>query len=102
MRYLGEELRGVYSLKGEKQDFRKIRTRADMHSSFFGRILAIEAGVRRSQWDLGGGLLGYCLELQYLQNWHLDQRLEQTRRVPEKHHVLITFNPQAVVFRVHL
>ena len=32
-----------------------------MHYSFLGAILVIEAGVR-SQYDHGGGLLGYCLE----------------------------------------
>ena len=26
--------------------------------------------------------------------------LEQTRKVPKKHHVLIIFNPQAIVLRV--
>ena len=36
----------------------------------------------------------------YLQKGRSDQRLEQTRIVPEKHHVLIIFNPQAIVLRV--
>ena len=33
-----------------------------MHFSFFGGILVITAGVRRSWHDPGGGLLSYCLE----------------------------------------
>ena len=71
-----------------------------MHSSFFGGILVIKAGVRRSQYVHDGGLLGYCLESQYLQKGHFDERLEQNKKVPEKHHVLIIFNPQAIVLRV--
>ena len=32
---------------------------------------------------------------------HVEQRLEQSWQVPEKHHVLIMiFNPQAVVLRI--
>lgn len=42
----------------------------------------------------GGGLLGF-----QLRKGHIDQRLEQTRKIPEKHYVLILFNPQAVVLR---
>ena len=40
----------------------RITIGANMHSSFFGGILVIEADVRRSQSDPGGGLLDYCLE----------------------------------------
>ena len=77
-----------------------IRIGANMHSSFFGGILVIKGGVRRSRYDHDGGLLGYCLESQSLRKGHIDQRLEQTRRVPEKRHVLIIFYPQAIMFRV--
>ena len=38
------------------------RIRTNMHPSFFEGILVIKAGVRRSQQDHDGGLLGYCLE----------------------------------------
>ena len=37
-----------------------IRIGTDMHS-FFGGILVIRAGVRRSQHDPSGGLLGYFI-----------------------------------------
>ena len=33
-----------------------------MHSSFFGGLVVIQAGGRRSQSDSEAGLLGYCLE----------------------------------------
>ena len=38
-----------------------IRIGTNMHSSFFGGILVIKVGVRRSQPDYDGGLLVYCL-----------------------------------------
>ena len=38
------------------------RIGTNMHSFFFGRILGIKAGVRRSRYDHDGGLLGYCLK----------------------------------------
>ena len=31
---------------------------------------------------------------------HIDERLEQIRKVPEKHHVLIIFNTQAIMLEV--
>ena len=71
-----------------------------MHSSFIGGTLVMKAGVRTSQRDPDGSLLGYCLEIEYLPKRHIDQRVEQTRKVPEKHHMLIIFNPQATVLRV--
>ena len=42
----------------------KIRIRIGTHmpSAFFGGILVIKAGVRRSPYDHGRGLLGYGLE----------------------------------------
>ena len=70
-----------------------IRIGTNMHCSFFGRILVIKAVH-------DGGLLGYCPEKQYLQKGHIDRRLELTRKVPEKHHVLIIFNPQAIMHTV--
>ena len=59
-----------------------------MHSSFFQGILVIEAGARRSQSDPGGDLLG-CGILTFpriiiLAKRAYDQRLEQTRKIPEK------------------
>ena len=63
MRSFGEEGQGFfYSLKEEKLFQIRIRIGTNMHSSFFGEILVIKAGVRRSQHDLGSGLLGYCLK----------------------------------------
>ena len=56
-----------------------------MQSSFSGGVLVIKAGVRRSRHDPSGGLLGYCLESQHSQKGHLDETLEQTRKVPKKH-----------------
>ena len=54
---------GRFRAKRRKAGFQiGIRIRADMHSSFFGRLLVIKAGIRRSWHDHGGGLLGYCLE----------------------------------------
>ena len=59
----GEELQGVLSYKRRKTGFQvRIRTGANMHSSFFGGILVLEAGGVRSPRDPGDGLLGYCLE----------------------------------------
>ena len=49
-----------------------------------GGILVFKAGVRRYQHDHNGGLLGCRLEKQYLGKGYIDQRLEQTREVPEK------------------
>jgi len=52
-----------YSKKRRKVGFQiGIRIGTNMHSSFFGGILVIKAGVRRSQYDRDGGLLVYCLE----------------------------------------
>ena len=55
-----------------------------MRSSFFGGILVIKAELGTSCHDPDGGLLGYCLEEQSFQKGHIDQRLEQTRKVPDK------------------
>ena len=82
-----------------KRQKKKIRIGANTHSSFSGGLLVIDAGVR-SLYDHGGGLLGSCLEEQNLRKGHMDERLEQTRKVPKKPHVLIIFNPQASVLRV--
>ena len=48
--------------------------------------MVIKAGVR-SLHDHDDGLLNSHLEQQSLQKWHIDQSLEQTRKVAEKHHV---------------
>ena len=54
---------GSFIVKRRRTGFQiGIRIGADMHSSFFGGIVVIDAGVRRSWPDLDGGLLGYCLE----------------------------------------
>lgn len=51
---------GSFIVKRRKTGFQiRIRVGANMHSSFFLGILVIEAGIRRSQHDPGGGLLGY-------------------------------------------
>ena len=59
---------------------------------------------KRSQHDLGGGLLGYGIltfpRITIL--GHIDPRLDQTRKVPEKHQVLSTiFKSQSNMLRVH-
>lgn len=65
--------------------------RTKTRASFFGGILAVSAGVRRSRPVL--------LVVVWVIAWN-DQRLEQTRKVPEKHHMLIILNPQATALRV--
>ena len=87
--------------KMEKNRFSERNQDRDKHAFFvLWRNLSHQSGVRRPQPDHSDGLLGYCLELWYLRKGHIDQRLEQTRKVPEKHHVLIIFNPQAIMLRV--
>ena len=49
--------------------------------SFFGGLLVVKTGIRRSWHDHDGGFL----EGQYLRKGHNDQRLEQTRKGPEKY-----------------
>ena len=59
--YIGKNGWEFYNKK-EKKGFQiGIRIEANMHYSFAGRILVIEASVR-SWHDHGGDLLGYCLE----------------------------------------
>ena len=51
---------GEFYRKKRQTDFQiGIRIGTNMHSSFFGGSLVVEAG---SWHDRGGGLLGYCLE----------------------------------------
>ena len=60
--HLGKDF-GRFMVKRRKTGFQiGIRIGTNMHSSFFGGILVIKAGVRRSQYDHDGGLLGCCLE----------------------------------------
>ena len=56
--------REFYSKKEKNRfsDWNQDRIGTNMHSSFFGGILVIKAGDRRSQPAHDGGLLGYCLE----------------------------------------
>ena len=91
----------LYKKAGKNTGFQiGVRIGENMHSSLFRGIFVINTGVKRSRHDHDGGLLGYCLEQQHLGKGHIDQRLEQTRKIPEKHQVLIIFTPQAVVLRV--
>ena len=79
----GKNCGALYSNK-EKNRFQiGITIGVNLHSSFFGGILVIKAGLRRSWHEHGDGLLGYYLEY-YLGKGYIDQRLEQTREVPEK------------------
>ena len=62
---LGKNFEEFYSKKKKKKKtgFQiGVRIGTNMHFSFFGGILVIKAGVRRSRPDHDGGLLGYCLE----------------------------------------
>lgn len=96
----------VYSPKGEKWFQIRIRFGANLHSFFFWRILVIEAGVRRSWYDLGGGLLGYHILIfprikilakrAYLSEF--GAKLEKFLR--NIMYVLITSEPQASVLKV--
>ena len=61
IRKIGKKCEEFYS-KQEKNSFQiGIRVGTNMYS-FFGGILVIKAGVRRSRPDHDGGLLGYCLK----------------------------------------
>ena len=61
--HLGKNCEEFYSKKEKKTGFQiGVRIGTNMHSFFLWRILAIKARVRRSQYEPGGGLLGYCLE----------------------------------------
>ena len=96
---MGKNGRELYG-KRRKAGFQLgIRVGASMHSPSCRGLSVVKAGVRRSWPDHDGDFLGSCPEKQYLRKGHIDQRLEQTRKVPERHPVLIIFNPQAVVLR---
>ena len=85
-----ERIARSFTVQRRKAGFQiGIRIGINMRSFFFGGLLATKAGVRESQYDHDGNLLGYCLEQECLRKGHVDQRLERTGKVPEKHHVLI-------------
>ena len=80
MTSIEKNFREVHRLKGLKIGFQiRISVETNIFYSFFGGILLIKADVRRSWCDPGGKGIFH-------------QRLEQTREVSEKHHVLIIFN----------
>ena len=102
----GEELEGVLQSKRRETGFQiRIRVGKNLHSSFFQGILVIKASVRRPQRNPGGDHLGYGIltfpRITILGKGHIDHRLEQTKKVPEKYPMFIILNPQALVLRVH-
>ena len=59
---IGKNCREFYSKKRRIGFQIGIRIGTDMHSSFFGELLVIKFGIRRTRCDPRGGLLDYCLE----------------------------------------
>ena len=71
------------------------------HPFFFvGGLLVFKAGVRGLSVIIKVVFQVIAQNNSICNKGHIDQRLEQTRNVPEKHHVLIIFNPKAFMLRV--